>query len=159
MKLVVSMNKHRNVYWKNKSHLMPQTLKKLNTTLLKVPYSWQSGFRVPDPYCIPLHTAPVKIFVFLFQGRKSEAKSSQVWMESWAAKRIFAKAQSRIKKQNSHFHFKAKNYRVHQKINRPFVTCKNNCENNWQSQNSRKHLKSTFEVFCAYIEGAKQSLE
>ena len=36
--LVVSMNKHRNVYWKNHGNLMPQTLKKVwsNTIELTV---------------------------------------------------------------------------------------------------------------------------
>ena len=37
MKLVVSMNKHGNVYWKNKGHKMPKTLKKIELKKLLIP--------------------------------------------------------------------------------------------------------------------------
>ena len=62
-------------------------------------------------------------------------------MESWAAKRIFTKAQSRIKKQNSHFHFKAKNYRVHQKITGRLSPAKK-----LQKQLAKPKFSETFQI-------------
>ena len=41
VKLVVSMNKHSHVYWKNKGHLMPQTKKKFAKKYAKV---WKTKF-------------------------------------------------------------------------------------------------------------------
>ena len=79
VKLVVSMNKHNNVHWKNKGHLMPQTLRKWSLYYVKHPQVWSLNKLKSDSQIQGLMVTCTTELILEELASKSELYQKQKW--------------------------------------------------------------------------------